>query len=161
MGNLISLKPIFGLTAALLLSACSGGFGGDTSSSAAPETSGSPDSAVQQGSSVWDIFKPSNAGTNVKVNKYIWNASLDVLNFLPVESVDPFSGVITTGYGRPPGSSRAYRATILVSDPALEARSLNVSLQTRSGPVSVATSRAVEDAILSRARQLRVADSRF
>jgi hypothetical protein len=95
------------------------------------------------------------------VNKYIWNATLDVLSFLPVESVDPFTGVIVTGYGRPPGGGRAYRATVLVSDPALEARSLNVALLTRNGPVSVATSRAVEDAILARARQLRIADGRL
>ncbi|MGH1576894.1 DUF3576 domain-containing protein [Planktotalea sp.] len=161
MGNLISAKPILGVTAALLLSACSGGFGGGGSNSAGNLPAGHPDSIAQKGSTIWDLFKPSDVGTNVKVNKYIWNASLEVLNFLPVESVDPFSGVITTGYGRPPGGGRAYRATILVNDPALEARSLNVALHSRSGPVSVATSRAVEDAILARARQLRIADGRF
>ena len=42
--------------------------------------------------------------------------------------------------------------------PALEARSLNVALATRSGPVPTATVRAVEDAILTRARQLRIRD---
>jgi hypothetical protein len=160
MGKLISAKPLLGLMAGLFLAAC-GGTGGGT-----PNTSGNlppnhPESATSTGSSIWDIFKPSSTGTNVKVNKYIWNASLDVLSFLPVDSVDPFSGVITTGYGRPPGGGKAYRATILVSDPALEARSLNVALQTRSGPVSVATARAVEDAILARARQLRLSDSKF
>ena len=97
----------------------------------------------------------------VAVNRYLWTASLDVLNFLPVQSVDPFTGVIVTGYGTPPGGGRAYRATIHVSDPALDARSLNVALQTRGGPVSAETQRAVEDAILSRARQLRVSDSRL
>lgn len=161
MGKLISTKPIVAIVAALALSACSGGIGGGASSSAGDLPASHPESSAQKGSSIWDIFKPSDVGTNVKVNKYIWNASLDVLSFLPVESVDPFSGVITTGYGRPPGGGRAYRATILVSDPALEARSLNVALQSRSGPVSVATSRAVEDAILARARQLRAVDSRF
>lgn len=95
------------------------------------------------------------------VNKYLWNASLEVLNFLPVQSVDPFTGVITTGFGTPPGGGRAYRATILVSDPALDARSISVALLTRSGPVAAATQRAVEDAIMTRARQLRDRDSRF
>lgn len=160
MVKLISAKPILGLTAALLLTACGSGFGGGGSSSAGDLPPDHPESA-NKGQSIWDILKPSTAGTNVKVNKYIWNASLDILNFLPVESVDPFSGVITTGYGRPPGGGRAYRATILVSDPALDARSLNVALHTRNGPVSVATSRAVEDAILARARQLRVADGKL
>jgi hypothetical protein len=95
---------------------------------------------------------------NVAVNRYLWAASLDVLSFLPVETADPFTGVITTGFGTPPGSGRAYRATIQVSDPAMDARSLNVSLLTRNGPVAAETQRAVEDAILSRARQLRIAD---
>jgi hypothetical protein len=95
---------------------------------------------------------------NVAVNRYIWAASLDVLNFLPVESVDPFTGVIDFGYGTPPGSGRAYRATVYITDPALDARSLNVAIQTRSGPVAQETVLAVEDAILSRARQLRIRD---
>ena len=84
-----------------------------------------------------------------------------MLDFLPVQSVDPFSGVIVTGYGTPPGGGRAYRATVYIKDPALDARSLNVSIQTRGGPVATGTQRAVEDAILTRARQLRTADRRF
>ncbi len=113
-------------------------------------------------SSLFDFFRNRNdAGQVGAVNKYIWNAALETLDFLPVQSVDPFTGVITTGYGTPPGGGRAYRATILVNDPALDARSLNVALMTRSGPASGATVRAVEDAILTRARQLRLQDSRF
>ena len=69
--------------------------------------------------------------------------------------------MITTGYGTPPGGGTAYRATIYVSDPALDGRSLNVALATRSGPVAASTVRAVEDAILTRARQLRASDDRF
>jgi hypothetical protein len=114
-----------------------------------------------EGSTIWDIFRPSRADQTVAVNRYLWNASLDVLSFLPVQSVDPFTGVIVTGYGTPPGGGRAYRATIHITDPALEARALRVSLQSRNGPVSAGTSRAVEDAILARARQMRIADNRF
>ncbi|MDC1381309.1 DUF3576 domain-containing protein [Octadecabacter sp.] len=95
---------------------------------------------------------------NVAVNRYLWAASLDVLSFLPVQSVDPFTGVIVMGYGTPPGGNRAYRATIQISDPALDARSLNVAILTRSGPAAAETTRTVEDAIFSRARQLRIAD---
>jgi Domain of unknown function (DUF3576) len=112
-------------------------------------------------STIWSLF--SNAddpNTTVEVNKYIWQASLEVLNFLPVESVDPFTGVFSTGYGRPPGGGRAYRATVYVQDPALDARSLKVALQGQGGgAVAPETVRAIEDAILTRARQLRVRDS--
>lgn len=95
------------------------------------------------------------------VNRYLWQASLDVLSFLPIQSVDPFTGVIVMGYGTPPGTAQTYRATVYVSDPALDARSLNVAIATRSGPVAAETNRAVEDAILARARELRIRDGRL
>lgn len=108
---------------------------------------------------IWDLFRDQDdPNVTVAVNKYIWAAALDVLSFLPVESVDPFTGVIVTGYGTPPGGEREYRATVHVQDPALDARSLSLALTTRSGPASRETVRAVEDAILSRARQLRLRD---
>ena len=113
-------------------------------------------------STIWDLFENADdPNDTVKVNKYLWQASLEVLNFLPIETVDPFTGVIVTGYGTPPGGGRAYRATIYVQDPALEARSLKVSLQSKGGAVSADTARAVEDAILTRARQLRLRDSKL
>lgn len=112
---------------------------------------GAPQDATREASRV------SGAET-VAVNRYIWAAALETLAFMPVESVDPFTGVIVFGYGVPPGGGTAYRATVLVDDPALDARSLNVALATRGGPVSIETQRAVEDAILARARQLRIAD---
>jgi hypothetical protein len=117
----------------------------------------------KKGSSLADLFSNSDdPNTTVEVNKYIWQASLEVLNFLPIESVDPFTGVIVTGYGRPPGGGKAYRATIYVQDPALDARSLKIALQGQGGgAVAPETVRAVEDAILTRARQLRVRDSKL
>ncbi|MFT3690588.1 DUF3576 domain-containing protein [Paenirhodobacter sp.] len=120
----------------------------------------SPNQTAARNTSVWDLFS-NRQDPNVKiaVNKYLWNASLEVLNFLPVQSVDPFSGLIVTGYGTPPGGGRAYRASIHITDPALDARSLKVALETKGGAVSPETVKAVEDAILTRARQLRVADS--
>ena len=114
-------------------------------------------------STLADLFtNNTDPNTAVEVNKYLWQASLDVLNFLPIESVDPFTGVIVTGYGTPPGGGRAYRATIYVQDPALDARSLRVALQSRGGgAVSAETARAIEDAILTRARQLRIQDTKL
>jgi uncharacterized protein DUF3576 len=107
-----------------------------------------------------DLFTNSDdPNVTIGVNKYIWNATLDVLSFLPIEAADPFSGVIVTGWGRPSGSSRSYRATVYVQDPALDARSLRVALVSKSGPANRDTIRAIEDAILTRARQMRIADS--
>ena len=160
------------LGALLALGACGGGFGSTgglfnwgsahESSAAQRGTALDPETAAQP-STLWDLFNNSgDPNVTVNVNKYIWNASLDILSFMPVESVDPFTGVIVMGYGTPPGGGRSYRATVYVQDPALDARSLNVVLQARGGgAVSAETSRAIEDAILTRARQLRVQDSRL
>jgi hypothetical protein len=161
--GVVRVAAVFGLT--LALAGCGGGFGGffqggERSRALAADIQAQERlSGPSRQSTVWDLF--SNAqppSTTVEVNKYLWNASLEILDFLPVQSVDPFSGVIVTGFGTPPGGGRAYRAAVLVNDPALDARSLNVALMTSSGPASRETIRAVEDAILTRARQLRIRD---
>ena len=111
---------------------------------------------------VRDVFNTADPNVTLEVNKYIWNASLDVLNFLPIEAADPFTGVFVTGYGTPPGGGQAYRATVYITDPALDARSLNVAVQTRGGrAVDPDTVRAIEDAILTRARQLRIREGKL
>lgn len=115
--------------------------------------------SIEDQGSVFDLFEnDTDPNVRIEVNKYIWNASLQILDFMPIETVDPFSGIIVYGFGRPPGGGTAYRATVFVQDPALDARSLNLSLATSAGPVSPETIRAVEDAILTRARELRLQD---
>ncbi len=110
--------------------------------------------------SIWSLLENrDDPKVTIRVNKYIWNATFEVLDFLPVETVDPFTGIIITGWGRAPGSNRDHKATVLVSDPSLDGRALRVSLLTRSGPATEATVDAIEDAILTRARQLRLADA--
>ncbi|MBO9472861.1 MULTISPECIES: DUF3576 domain-containing protein [unclassified Shimia] len=144
------------IVAIATLSACGNGAGGNTLGEVRPaDTSAEEDT-------IWDAFGPDNADQTVRVNKYIWAASQEVLDFLPIQTVDPFSGVISTGYGTPPGGGRSYRATIFVRDAALDARSLNVALQSNGGrAVPESTARAVEDAILTRARQLRIEDKKI
>ena len=102
-----------------------------------------------------DLFK--SGGDEIgSVNKYLWQASLEVLSFLPINSADPFSGIIVFGKGKAPGSSQSYDATIYISDPALDARSLSVTVRSSNGTVSSEAKREIERAILSRARQLRL-----
>ena len=113
-------------------------------------------------SSILDLLEnKDDPNTTIEVNKYIWRAAQQVLDFMPIQSADPFSGVLSYGYGVPPGSQTEYRATVFVQDPALDARALSVALATRQGPADRATIRAIEDAILTRARQLRIADGKL
>jgi hypothetical protein len=102
-----------------------------------------------------DLFK-SGSDEIGSVNKYLWQASIEVLSFLPIASADPFSGIIVFDKGKAPGSSQSYDATVYISDPALDARSLNVTVRSSSGTISSAAKREIESAILSRARQLRL-----
>ena len=160
MNTVRSMKIAAILVASLAVSGCSGqkiGFGALSSGKAsAPQKV-----EEEQGSTIWDLFRKQENDNVIAVNKYIWTAAIEVLDFLPIQTIDPFTGVIVTGYGTPPNGGRAYSATVLIDDPALDARSLTVALQTRGGAVPAATTRAVEDAILSRARQLRIQDGRF
>ncbi|WIY26982.1 DUF3576 domain-containing protein [Parasedimentitalea psychrophila] len=161
-----------GMISLVVLVAGCGAFGGKDGATNRSATNNSPPVRPERdfqdaitfddpGETIWDAFGGSNAEQTVQVNRYLWSASLDVLNFLPVQSVDPFTGLIITGYGTPPGGGRSYRATVHIKDPALDARSLNLSLHSKGGTVSAATTRAVEDAIFSRARQLRIADKKL
>jgi len=166
---------ILAVTAIFGLSACGGGSNFSTGSAGSGNFSRGSGGSLNSGGAkpakkakeekretIWDLFKnKDNPNTTVEVNKYIWNASLEVLNFLPIQAADPFTGIIVTGYGTPPGGGRAYKATIYVQDPALDARSLVIALRTRGGVASADTVHAIEDAILTRARQLRIRDSKM
>lgn len=161
------VRVIAALSMAALVAGCGGTIFGKTAEERAAEQSNPYKEAVEArrsdtASSFFDLFNNNDdPNTTLEVNRYLWAASLDVLSFMPVQNADPFSGVIQFGYGTPPGGGRAYQATVFVKDPALDARSLNVSLRTRGGTASRDTQRAIEDAILTRARQLRIRDSRL
>ena len=110
---------------------------------------------VEEKETIFDLFKNKDQNTAIAVNKYIWVATLEVLNFLPVISADPFTGIISFGLGKVPGSSSRYKGTVLINDPSLDARSLKVSLISKDGNLlDPKTVREVENAILNRARQI-------
>jgi hypothetical protein len=114
----------------------------------------------QNPESFFDLFRNTgNPEIGINVNRYLWQASLDTLSFLPLATVDPFSGVIVTDWGRVAGGG-AYRVTVYISDPALDAASLKIAAFSRGGPVGDEANRALEDAILTRARQIRIAASK-
>jgi hypothetical protein len=102
------------------------------------------------------------------VNKYLWQGALDTLSFLPLSSTDPFTGVIATDWGATPEApGERFKVTAYILSPALSAASLKVAVYREvlsdSGVwlpalVSPDTALKLEDAILTRARQIRIAD---
>ena len=144
-----------------LLSACSESSSLPSLTKITPKAVSDTASEAARRSTIWDAFNTDISTNPVKVNRYIWQASIEVLDFMPIDTVDPFSGIIVMGYGIPPGGNTEYRATVHVTEPALDARALRVALATRSGPAPAETMRSLEDAILSRARQIRRDDGRL
>ena len=104
---------------------------------------------------------------NLPVNKYLWQASLDTLAFLPLASTDPFTGVIATDWGvTPEAPDERFKVTAYLLNTELSATSLRVAVfrerRTEEGywlpsEVNPDTARRLEDAILTRARQIRLA----
>ena len=99
------------------------------------------------------------------VNAYLWRAALDTLDFLPLASADPFGGVIITDwYVNPEKADERLKATVYILDTRLRADGVSAAVfretmangQWTSASVSPETNIALENAILSKARQLRL-----
>jgi hypothetical protein len=100
------------------------------------------------------------------VNSYLWHATLDTLAFMPLASADPYGGVIITDwYSAPSAPNERMKITIYILDRRLRADGLKIAVfrQTRSNEgwvdaqVNAETATRLEDAILTRARELRLA----
>jgi hypothetical protein len=112
------------------------------------------------------IVAGGNNRLTLGVNSYLWHATLDTLAFMPLASADPFGGVVITDwYVAPNAPDERLKVTIYIMDRALRADGLKVVVfrQTRgAGGWSDAqpsgdTAHKLEDAILTRARELRLA----
>ena len=108
----------------------------------------------------------ASAPAGIGVNAFLWRATLDTLAFMPLSSADPFGGVIITDwYVNPEKADERFKATVYILDTRLRADGLNVNVfhQTRDGagqwvdaPTSGQTDTEIENAILTKARQLRL-----
>lgn len=124
----------------------------------------------------FDIFggstanKPdSNAG--IGVNAFLWRASLDTIAFMPIASADPFGGVIITEwYSAPDAPNERIKLNVYIRDRDLRADGVKVSVfrQTKDAhgewadaPVTPTTGSSLENAILTKARQIRLAQKDF
>lgn len=140
------LATTFLVSGGLLLSACGSlPFGGDRSA---------PRADVQQG---------------IGVNGYLWRATLDTLSFMPLLTADPWGGVVNYDwYVNPQTPNERFKATVFILDTRLRADALNVTVtkEVRSAtgewtvaPVTAQTEADLENAILTRARQLNLSNA--
>jgi hypothetical protein len=106
-------------------------------------------------------------GGGIGVNSFLWRASLDTVSFMPLVSADPFGGVIITDWYSPPQSpDERFKVNVYILGRALRADGIRTSvfrqqLNGTSGwidaPVAANTATDLENAILTRARQMRIA----
>jgi hypothetical protein len=162
----------------LILAGCNGG-GGATSETAYPDddnlrrggetTYSEPGSLFGEGGLTFgggDGPDAPQGGAGIGVNSFLWRASLDTVSFMPLSSADPFGGVIITDWYSPPESpNERFKLNLYILGRELRADGLRASVfrQVRragtwqDAPVEEATATKLENAILSRAREMRIA----
>jgi hypothetical protein len=111
---------------------------------------------------------PDGSPTNIGVNGYLWRATLDTLSFMPLASADPYGGVVITDwYANPEKPNERFKCTVYILDARLRADGLNVAVfkQNRDAsggwvdaPSASQTETEIENAILDRARKLRLSN---
>ncbi|MBL8645255.1 MAG: DUF3576 domain-containing protein [Rhodospirillaceae bacterium] len=161
---------------AAALAACGSSPSGDSYRTSPDYRAQSPGEAENRDT----IFSPGGIGSGINlfgsdkegrdgavaVNAFLWRASLDTLAFLPLASVDPFGGVIITEWYAPPETpDERFKVNVYILGRTLRADGLKVSVfrQINDGqgrwsdaPVGADVPREFEDAVLTRARQLRL-----
>ena len=107
-------------------------------------------------------------GGGIGVNSFLWRASLDTVAFMPLVSADPFGGVIITDWYTPPQSpNERFKINVFILGRTLRADGVRAAVFRQQmasngwidAPVAGTTATDLENAILVRARQLRIAQT--
>ncbi len=115
-----------------------------------------------------DKKKETSSANALGVNKFLWQASLQTLSFMPLASADPFGGVIITDWYSPAGASNErFKTNVFLSGIDMKASGVKVSAFRQvkengawvDATVSPDTATKLEDAILTKARTIRIEDS--
>lgn len=161
---------ILAAIAALLLLGCEGGVTEDRFDELAQRETifGGEDRGIGGFLFGGDEDEAADRGTGIPVNAFLWRAALDTVGFLPLSSADPFGGVIISDwYADAAQGAERFKVNVVILSRELVADGVSVRVfrQVREGgPVGWAdaaidpdTPAKLENAILQRARELRIA----
>jgi hypothetical protein len=104
-------------------------------------------------------------GAGITVNAFLWRAALDTVSFMPLSSADPFGGTILTDWYTPDQEKgERFKLNVFVLSKQLRSDGIQVRVFKQvakkggwvDAPPSAEMARSLEDAILTRARQIRV-----
>ena len=162
---------VFLLIPAVTVAGCNGKFEQAGENPTLEETWRRGDGQLFGGITIGGVDKRENdtGPSGIGVNSFMWRASLDTLSFLPLASADPFGGVIITDWYAPPESpGERFKVTVYLLGRQLRSDGLRVSVFRQSqaangnwidSALADDTATKMADAILTRARELRIASS--
>jgi len=116
---------------------------------------------------LFDRGSGNQGGGGIGVNAFLWRASLETFSFLPLFNADPLGGIINYDWYAPPETpGERLKVNVYILDTRLRADAVEVKVfrQLRSADgswheaaVDPGTEAALIDAVLTKARQLRIA----
>jgi hypothetical protein len=114
-----------------------------------------------------DRNKEDDNNAGIGVNSFLWRATLDTVSFMPLASADPFGGTILTDWYTPDATKgERFKLNVFILGRQLRSDGVRVrvfrQVLTSKGAwvdsqPTEGMDRQLEDTILTRARQLRVA----
>ena len=111
--------------------------------------------------------RQAGQGQGLGVNAYLWRAALDTISFMPILSADSTGGTLLTDWYSPPATpNERLKLNIVIKDQTLRADGVTVTVfkqqlvdgAYKDEAVNPAVGTQLEDTIVQRARQLRLAN---
>ena len=116
-----------------------------------------------------DLLKENNQtasiGVGMPINPYLWKASLETINFMPLSSADPFAGLIITDWYSQNNTNERCKINIFIRGVELKTSNLKVNsfCQTLSdtnnwvsNEPDIKVNAQIENAILNKAKKLKL-----
>ena len=107
----------------------------------------------------------ASIGVGMPINPYLWKASLETINFMPLSSADPFAGLIITDWYSQNNTNERCKINIFIKGVELKTSNLKVNsfcqtLSEKNNWVSNETdikiNAQIENAILNKAKKLKL-----
>ena len=107
----------------------------------------------------------ASIGVGMPINPYLWKASLETINFMPLSSADPFAGLIITDWYSENNTNERCKINIFIRGIELKTSNLRVNsfCQTLSDTnnwisdeTDIEVNAQIENAILNKAKKLKL-----
>ena len=107
----------------------------------------------------------NTASIGFAINPYLWKASLETIDFLPLSSADPFGGIIITDWYKEIDSKERCKLNIFIKGVDLKTENLKVNIFCQqlnncgawvNQTTNINDNVKIENAILNKAKKIRI-----